>query len=60
MDIEGGEWPILMDDRFGVTLPPVLVLEYHPEGCPVTDSYGAVSDRLTHLGYEIEHVPNTG
>lgn len=58
IDIEGGEWPILMDERFGAALPPVLVLEYHPEGCPTTDSYGAASDRLTHLGYEIEHVPS--
>lgn len=57
MDIEGGEWPILMDDRFGATLPRVLVLEYHQEGCPVTDSYSAVRDRLTLVGYEIEQLP---
>jgi FkbM family methyltransferase len=58
MDIEGGEWPILMDDRFGVALPQIFVLEYHPQGCPGPDSYGAVRDRLTHLGYEIERMPD--
>jgi FkbM family methyltransferase len=34
IDIEGGEWPILADARFAASPPRVLVLEYHPEGCP--------------------------
>lgn len=54
MDIEGGEWPILADPRFGST--PLVVLEYHPLGCPEDDP-GALVDRLlTESGYEIHPV----
>lgn len=34
MDIEGGEWSILLDPRFGEGRTRVVVLEYHPHMCP--------------------------
>jgi FkbM family methyltransferase len=47
MDIEGGEWPILLDPRFAAAPPRVLVLEYHPgDGCPGEDPHDAVRKLL--------------
>lgn len=37
VDIEGSEWELLADERFGV--PSVVVLEYHPSGCPDGDPH---------------------
>lgn len=37
IDIEGGEWEILLDPRFGRDPPRALVLEYHPHLCPGSD-----------------------
>jgi FkbM family methyltransferase len=34
IDIEGGEWAIIGDQRFASDPPGVVVLEYHPENCP--------------------------
>jgi hypothetical protein len=51
MDIEGGEWPILADERFSG--PPLLVLEYHPTGCPSDDPHGHVDELLHRAGYDI-------
>jgi FkbM family methyltransferase len=45
IDIEGSEWPILMDPRLAETAPPVVALEYHQHGCPEPDS-GALARRL--------------
>jgi FkbM family methyltransferase len=51
IDIEGGEWPILLDSRFGGTRPLVIALEYHQHGCPEQDP-GALARRLLeHAGY---------
>ena len=37
LDIEGGEWEILTDERFRREPPGVIVLEYHPYLCPGSD-----------------------
>jgi len=37
VDIEGGEWEILKDPRFGEHPPRAVVLEYHPHLCPAAD-----------------------
>jgi FkbM family methyltransferase len=37
MDVEGGEWEILLDPRFTARPPRALVLEYHPHLCPHGD-----------------------
>jgi len=50
MDIEGGEWAILGDDRFLERPPRVIVLEYHPRLCPSPDPRRAVEERLEQAG----------
>lgn len=54
MDIEGGEWRILADQRLAIHRPKVVVLEYHPRFCPDPDPKRAAETRLTELGYLIE------
>ena len=34
IDIEGGEWPLLTDARFGELKVPAIVLEYHAYDSP--------------------------
>ncbi len=51
IDIEGGEWAILGDDRFGELRTPVLVLEYHADLCPKPDPRVAALDALSRAGY---------
>ncbi len=34
VNIEGGEWEILLDPRFASNPPRAMVLEYHPHLCP--------------------------
>lgn len=34
VDIEGGEWALLADERFRASPPAALALEYHPHLCP--------------------------
>jgi FkbM family methyltransferase len=51
MDIEGGEWEILADRRFGAPGPRAVVLEYHPHLCPSGDPGTALRERLEECGY---------
>jgi FkbM family methyltransferase len=53
IDIEGGEWAILGDERFAGLRTPVLVLEYHADLCPAPDPRVAALSALTGAGYEI-------
>ena len=50
IDIEGSEWEILEDARFARIAARVLVLEYHPQGCPETDPRLAAHQALSRLG----------
>ena len=50
MDIEGGEWEILYDPRFAANPPRVIVLEYHPLGCPGPDPRAAAQRALDAAG----------
>ncbi len=52
IDIEGGEWALLRDDRFELCAPTVLVLEYHP-GPSVTRPREQVVSALRAVGYEV-------
>jgi FkbM family methyltransferase len=52
IDIEGAEWPILADPRFRRLNAPVVVLEYHREGCPGTDPAADAQRALRTAGYE--------
>ena len=54
MDIEGGEWAILGDRRFGRGAPAALVLEYHPHLCPEPDPRRAATRIVASAGYELE------
>jgi FkbM family methyltransferase len=56
IDIEGGEWPLLDDPRFGRRGANAVVLEYHPQGCPTADARAAAEDRLRRAGFEITSV----
>ena len=53
MDIEGGEWAILGDPRFRETPPRVVVLEYHPEGCPGPNPRAAAEQALGAAGMRV-------
>jgi FkbM family methyltransferase len=46
MDIEGGEWEILLDPRFIQRPPRVIVLEYHPHLCPEGAEPRAMAERV--------------
>jgi FkbM family methyltransferase len=56
VDIEGGEWAILCDDRFPSAAPPALVLEYHPGLCPAADPHALALERLEAAGLEVSPV----
>jgi len=56
MDIEGGEWAIIADERFGDGGPRAIVLEYHPHLCPASHPRLEVESRLRSLGYELEAI----
>jgi FkbM family methyltransferase len=51
LDIEGGEWPLLADERSGAA--PVVVLEYHPPGCPEPDTHATARRLLERHGYQV-------
>lgn len=51
IDIEGGEWRLLADPRFGA--PQNVVMEYHPMMCPGTDPRALVKHLLKERGYQI-------
>ncbi len=48
VDIEGGEWEIMLDPRFAENPPRVMVIEYHPHLCPDDDPRGAAERALAH------------
>ena len=52
IDIEGAEWALLGDERFGACGPPMLVLEYHPAPGVIDPAHEA-RGRLQSLGYEV-------
>ncbi len=57
IDIEGGEWDLLLDERFADVAPEVLVMEWHQRGCPMPDAYQAALDTLRRAGYDVEAEP---
>jgi len=56
MDIEGGEWDLLLDDRFPNLPAQVLMMEYHPHMCPTDDPRALAESTLTRAGYEVEPI----
>lgn len=51
MDIEGGEWPILIDARLPELKARAVVLEWHTRGCPESDPHAAAVRLLRGAGY---------
>jgi FkbM family methyltransferase len=56
LDIEGGEWEILGDERFRREPPAVVVMEYHPHLGPADDPRAAVEQALTDAGLQIADI----
>jgi FkbM family methyltransferase len=56
VDIEGGEWEILQDQRFRASPPRVIVLEYHPHLCPTSDPRGQAEALVRQAGLTIEPI----
>jgi len=56
VDIEGGEWALLSDERF-ITLPAcVVALEFHAYRCPSSNPHRAARELLSAAGYHVlEH-----
>jgi FkbM family methyltransferase len=54
MDIEGGEWDILGDERFESCTARVIVMEVHPAEQQDGDYIEAAVSRLGAVGYETE------
>jgi FkbM family methyltransferase len=52
IDIEGAEWPILTDPRFGAGVARTLALEYHSFGSPEPDAGALALRLLREAGYE--------
>jgi FkbM family methyltransferase len=55
IDIEGGEWALLADERFAAASPPALFLEFHERLCPHESPRRAAAERLESLGYAVRH-----
>jgi FkbM family methyltransferase len=51
LDIEGGEWAILGDERFPRFAPRAIALEYHPYLCPAPDARATALELLQRAGY---------
>jgi len=58
VDIEGGEWQILEDERLGDLPTRVMALEYHPHGAPDADYRAAAHARLQSVGFRTRDIPN--
>ena len=53
MDIEGGEWTILGDDRLRATPIKAVCMEYHARLCPGEDATTAATSMLGNAGFHI-------
>jgi FkbM family methyltransferase len=58
MDIEGGEWPILLEPRLRELRARFLVLEWHGHSTPEPDAHEVAVRRLREVGYK--HVQDAG
>jgi FkbM family methyltransferase len=56
IDIEGAEWPILADERFGEGSAVAVVLEYHPHLCPEPEPRALAARLLRSAGYEVQDI----
>lgn len=54
IDIEGGEWPLLADDRLE-GFARIIVLEWHWRGCPEREARQTACRMLANRGYVNQH-----
>jgi FkbM family methyltransferase len=52
IDIEGSEWAILSDPRMAELPAQAVVLEYHPEHCPGTNTHEVARELLERSGFQ--------
>jgi FkbM family methyltransferase len=57
IDIEGGEWDILSDERLRASGPSALVLEFHADRCRAADPERVATDLLLAADYELVPPP---
>lgn len=59
IDIEGSEWPILLDERWAASMRTVsaMVMEWHERGCPLPDAREAAQDAVRAAGFELKSSP---
>jgi FkbM family methyltransferase len=57
IDIEGGEWAILRDPRFGMVDASVIALEYHRHLAPDANAFRAAKRLLGQAGYTVVSRP---
>ena len=55
IDIEGAEWALLSDSRFGEGGPPALLLEWHSYQCPGDNPRRVAREMLEEHGYTVLH-----
>jgi FkbM family methyltransferase len=60
MDIEGGEWPILRDERLRRTGVDAMCLEYHAHLCPTGNPRAAAVDLVGDAGFEVVELRDQG
>ncbi|HEY1690366.1 MAG TPA: FkbM family methyltransferase [Solirubrobacteraceae bacterium] len=53
IDIEGGEWALLSDERLRLLRAEIIVMEWHWRDAPSGDAHGAALDALVKAGYQI-------
>jgi hypothetical protein len=53
MDIEGSEWALLDDPRFGEIEAKRVCIEYHAWSLPHDDAHAAATTRLAEAGYRV-------
>jgi FkbM family methyltransferase len=56
IDIEGGEWAILLDPRWTEVPARVVLMEYHPRLCPRDDARGLAIETLERAGFDVDVV----
>jgi FkbM family methyltransferase len=60
IDVEGAEWELLGDPRFGKIAARAVALEYHPRFCPSGDPRAVAHEILRHAGYQTTDHPLVG
>jgi FkbM family methyltransferase len=55
LDIEGGEWALLADDRLAGLAARAIALEWHGRFCTAEDPRGTAESALARAGYTVVH-----